>query len=147
MLWHPKVLHSRFKQRSTCYYLFHKTRLTFGIKKKKPLTALTGISLALKHKLALPPVVSKLHLSPSSKRPPAGPQCQKYPELAKTKGSMPRKHFRNTFLHGEKCPSIIICVLEAVCFLCSVFYCFWKNTAMSMKCTQLAGGFLGVKKF
>lgn len=105
------------------------------------MTALTGISLPLKHKLALPPVVSKLHLTPSSKRPTAGPQCQKYPELAKTKGSMPQKYSRNTFLHSKKCAQIIICVLEAVCFLCLVFYYFWENITMNIKCTQLAGVF------
>lgn len=140
MLWHPQVLDSRFKQRSPCYYLFHKTRLTFGIKKITVDCSDRDFS-SLKHILALPPVVSRLHLSPSSKRSTAGPLCQKYPELAKTKGSTTQKYFRNTFLHWEKCPWIIICVLEAVCFLCLVFYYFWKNITMNTKCTQLAGGF------
>lgn len=90
------------------------------------MTALTVIALPLKHTLTLPPVVSKLQIVPCSSRQTAGPEWLKYWELFKTKGSMPQRYFRNMLLHSEKCSWIIICMLEAVYFLSSVYYYFWK---------------------
>lgn len=41
-------------------------------------------------------------------------------------------------LLGETCFSIIICMLEAVYFLCSVYYYFWKILQYDTKDRQMA---------
>lgn len=145
MLRHPQVCTADLNREVLAIISFSKMRLTF--EKRKSLTPLTVIALPLKHKLTLPPVVSKLQIVPCRNRQTAGSEWLKYQELFKTKGSMPQRYFRNMLLHSEKCSWIIICMLKAVYFVCSVYYYFWKILPWiwNPKCIQMAS-VLDIKK-